>query len=81
LPNAKNLSLGDQQNMAFYESDLHRFSSYFLEKCKSKIIMHVKSTMLYRKWSLITTVTGSERREHPAAFTYGSPDFKCYAAS
>jgi hypothetical protein len=57
------------------------FLHVFIEKCESRITMHVKIKILYRKWSLITTVIPSERREHPPAFTCGSPDFKYYAAS
>jgi hypothetical protein len=56
------------------------FLHVFLDKCESRITMHVKIKMLYRKWSLITTVTPSERREHPPAFNSDSPDFKYYAA-
>jgi hypothetical protein len=49
------------------------FLNIFIEKCKSGITVHIKSTMLYRKWSL-KPVIPSERREHPPGFTSGSSD-------
>jgi hypothetical protein len=57
------------------------FLHVFLDKCESRITMHVKIKMLYRKWSLITRVTPSEKREHPPAFTRTSLDVMYYTAS
>jgi hypothetical protein len=81
LSNSKTHSLCDNQNWLSLSLTLIDLLHVYIEKCKSRINMHVKVKTLKRKQSHDSHSYTFRKERTPTSIYLFSPDFKYYAAS